>query len=79
MTFDHLVQHALTCTLEKDFEDVSNGNDLVLGTISEVIDVRRMKNHALNKARHGMVVARSRQHVESEQKATAKLLVRATL
>ena len=32
-------------TLEKDGEDVSNGSEIVFGTINEVIDVERLRLH----------------------------------
>ena len=37
----NLIEHALTCTLEKDFEDMSRGGELRFGTINEVINVGR--------------------------------------
>lgn len=43
--FDHLIEYALTCTLEKDFEDVSRGSELWFKTINEVIDVGRLRLH----------------------------------
>ena len=33
--FNHFIEHALACTLEKDFKDVSYGSNLVFGTIKK--------------------------------------------
>ena len=41
--FDHLIKHALACTLENDFEDVSNGSELRFGMIHELLNVGRLR------------------------------------
>lgn len=43
--FDHLIEHTLSCTSEKDGEDVSNGSELVVGMINEMVDVERLRLH----------------------------------
>ena len=45
--FDHLIEHILSCTLEKDSEDVLSCNVLRFGMLLEVFDVEYMRN-ALN-------------------------------
>ena len=42
---DHLIEHALACTSEKDNEDVLYVSELVFGAINEVIDVGRLRLH----------------------------------
>ena len=44
--FNHLIKHALACTLEKVFEDVSNYNELVFQRINEVVRGRYEANDA---------------------------------
>ena len=43
--FEYLIEHTIICTLEKDFEVVSNGSKLVFGMINEVIDVGCIRLH----------------------------------
>ena len=38
--FSHLIEHALTCTLERNDEDVSYVNELRFETIDHVLNVR---------------------------------------
>ena len=43
--FNYLVEHSLSHTLEKDFDDMSSGRESVFRTINEMIDVRCMRLH----------------------------------
>ena len=45
VNFNHIVEHALSCTLEEDGEDVSSVVGLRFGTIHEVLDVGRLRLH----------------------------------
>ena len=41
--YNHLIEHALACTLKRNDEDVSYVNDLRFTTIDEVLNVRQMR------------------------------------
>ena len=43
--FNHIIEHALSCTLEEDGKDVSNVSGLRFWTIHEVLNVGQMKLH----------------------------------
>ena len=43
--FNDLIEHALTCTLEKYIEDVSSVSKLMFGTIDEILTVGRLRHH----------------------------------
>ena len=43
--FKHIIEHALSCTLEEYDEDVSSCIDLRFGTINEVFNVGQMRLH----------------------------------
>ena len=43
--FEHLIEHDLSCTLERNDEDVSYVSELRFGTMDEVLNVRQMRLH----------------------------------
>ena len=43
INFNHIIKYVLSCTLEKDDEDVSSCVRLRFGTIHEVINVERLR------------------------------------
>ena len=43
--FDHLIEHTLACTLERNDEDASYVSELRFRAIDEVLDVRQMRLH----------------------------------
>ena len=45
VNFKHIIEHALSCTLEEDGEDESSCVGLRFGTILEVLNVGQMKLH----------------------------------
>ena len=45
VNFEQLIEHALSCTLERVDKDVSHCNGLKFETIDEVVNVGQMKLH----------------------------------
>ena len=45
VNFEHLIEHAFSCTLERNDKNVSYVNGLRFGTIDDVLNVRQMRFH----------------------------------
>ena len=43
--FNHIIEHALSCTLEEDGEDMSSCVGLRFGTINKVLNMKQMRFH----------------------------------
>ena len=45
INFNYIIEHALSCTLEEDGEDVSSCVGLRFGSIDEVLNMKQMRLH----------------------------------
>ena len=45
INFNYIIEHALSCTLEEDGEDVSSCVGLRFGTVDEVLNVKQIRLH----------------------------------